>query len=219
MRLFVALDIDDEIREKISSFVGQVREFAPEARWVRPESLHVTLKFIGEKPEQEVEKIKLALGTIESKQIPCHSDPQVEPGAEESLPFFSNGKIEMSIRGYGFFPTARAPRVFWIGITSDSSLSSLAAAVDEKLSAIGIPKEDHAFNPHLTLARGAGGSGSPRQRKGDHPNRRFECLQEKLSALPTPEFGSMMAREYFLYQSRLSPGGSIYTKLAAFPLR
>jgi LigT like Phosphoesterase len=96
MRLFVALDIDDEIRNKISRFVDEMREFAPEARWVRPESLHVTLKFIGEKFEQEVEKIKLALGTMESKQLSCHSDPRAKRGTEESLPFFSS-KIEMSI--------------------------------------------------------------------------------------------------------------------------
>jgi RNA 2',3'-cyclic 3'-phosphodiesterase len=217
MRLFVALDIDDEIRNKISRFVDEMREFAPEARWVRPESLHVTLKFIGEKFEQEVEKIKLALGTMESKQLSCHSDPRAKRGTEESLPFFSS-KIEMSICGYGFFPNVRAPRVFWIGIASDASLPLLVARIDEKLSAIGIPKEAHAFNPHLTLARGAGGSGAPQRSKGDRPNRNFEHLQEKLSALPAPEFGSITAHEFFLYQSRLSPSGSVYTKLASFSL-
>jgi len=194
MRLFVALDIDDNIREKITRFLDGVRGFAPEGRWVRPESLHVTLKFIGEKPEEEVERIKLALGTIEA------------------------GVVEMNIRGYGFFPSARAPRVFWIGIEADPSLASLAARVDEKLAAMDIPKEEHAFNAHLTLARSGGGSGSPRWRKGDGPNRSFQRLQEKLSALPAPEFGTMTAREFFLYQSRTSPSGSRYTKLAGFRL-
>ena len=194
MRLFVALDIDDNIREKITRFLDGVRGFAPEGRWVRPESLHVTLKFIGEKPEEEVERIKLALGTIEA------------------------GVVEMNIRGYGFFPSARAPRVFWIGIEADPSLASLAARVDEKLAAMDIPKEEHAFNAHLTLARSGGGSGSPRWRKGDRPNRSFQRLQEKLSALPAPEFGKMAAREFFLYQSRTSPSGSRYTKLAGFRL-
>jgi 2'-5' RNA ligase len=90
--------------------------------------------------------------------------------------------------------------------------------IDNKMAALDIPKEDRAFSPHLTLARGAGGSGTPRWRKGDGPNRTFQDLQEKLSALPTPEFGTMTAREFFLYQSQLSPKGSKYTKLAAFPL-
>ncbi len=94
----------------------------------------------------------------------------------------------MSIRGYGFFPGARAPRVFWVGIEGGPKLTSLAAAVDEKLAGLHIPKEEHAFTPHLTLARGAGGSGSPRKQKGDHPNRSFQHLQEKLAALPGARF-------------------------------
>jgi RNA 2',3'-cyclic 3'-phosphodiesterase len=194
MRLFVALDIDDTIRDRIARFLDGVRGFAPDARCVRPESLHVTLKFIGEQSEEKVEAIKQALATIEA----------------------STG--ELNFRGYGFFPGARAPRVFWVGIEGGPNLSSLAAAIDEKLAALDIPKEEHAYNAHLTLARGAGGSGAPRRQRGDHPNRNFQHLQEKLAALPAPDFGTMTAREFFLYRSQLSPGGSKYTKLAGFAL-
>ena len=195
MRLFVSLDIDDSIRGRISRFLDGVRGFAPDARWVRPESLHVTLKFIGEKPDEDVEQINQALERIET------------------------GTIELSLRGYGFFPGPRAPRVFWIGIEAGPNLTSLAATVDETLAPLRIPKEEHVFSPHLTLARGAGGSGSPRKQKSDHPNHGFQRLQEKLSALPTPEFGTMTAREFFLNRSQLSPRGSKYTKLAGFSLR
>jgi 2'-5' RNA ligase len=195
MRLFVALDIDDSIRGRISRFLDGVRGFAPDARWVRPESLHVTLKFIGEKPDEDVEQIKQALERIET------------------------GTIELSVHGYGFFPGARAPRVFWVGIETGSNLTSLAAAVDETRAPLRIPKEEHVFSPHLTLARGAGGSGSPRKQKSDRPNHSFQHLHEKLSALPAPEFGTMTAREFFLYRSQLSPRGSKYTKLAGFSLR
>jgi RNA 2',3'-cyclic 3'-phosphodiesterase len=195
MRLFVALDIDENVRARIARFLDGVREFAPEARWVRPESLHVTLKFIGEKPEEAVAEVRAALQTIEI------------------------GVIEVNFRGYGFFPTPRSPRVFWIGVDGATTLAALATSVDEKLSLLGIPKEEHAYNAHLTLARGGGGSGSPHRSKGDRPNRTFERLQEKLSALPAPEFGTMTAREFFLYESKLGPGGSKYTKLAAFTLR
>jgi len=195
MRLFVALDINDVIRGRIARFLDGVRGFAPDARWARPESLHVTLKFIGEKPEEEVEKIKRALATIEA-------------------PMF-----EMTFRGHGFFPGARAPRVFWVGIEGEPKLTSLAATVDENLAQLDIPKEEHAFNPHLTLARGAGGSASPRGRKGENPKRGFQLMQEKLAALPSPQFGTMTAREFFLYRSQLSPGGSKYTQLAGFALR
>jgi len=195
MRLFVALDIDDTIRERITRYIDGVSGFAPDARWVRPESLHVTLKFIGEKPDEDVAQIKQALETIVT-------DP-----------------FELNFRGYGFFPGARAPRVFWVGIESGANLNSLAATVDEKLASLDIAKEEHAFNPHLTLARGGGGSGSPRKQKNDHPNRSFQRLQEKLGALPVPDLGIMAAREFHLYQSRLSPGGSKYIKLAGFALR
>ena len=193
MRLFVALDIDDHIRSRIARFLDGISSFAPEARWIRPESLHVTLKFIGEQSENDAAKIEQTLQTITAESF------------------------ELKIRGYGFFPTERSPRVFWIGVEAGPKLTSLAATVDAKLEALNIPKEEHAFNPHLTLARG-GGSGSPRKAKGDRANRIFQTLHEKLATLPAPEFGTMTAREFFLYQSQLSPGGSKYTKLAGFLL-
>ncbi|HET9308215.1 MAG TPA: RNA 2',3'-cyclic phosphodiesterase [Candidatus Sulfotelmatobacter sp.] len=195
MRLFIALDIDDAIRERLARFVEGVRNFAPDARWVKPESLHGTLKFIGEQPDAAVENIKQALATITA------------------------ATTEINFHGYGFFPTAKSARVFWIGMEAGAPLAVLAGAIDEKMSTLGIPKEDRAFSPHLTLARAAGGSGSPRRLRGDHPNRGFQYLQEKLSALPAPEFGTMTPREFFLYQSQLSPKGSKYTKLQKFPLQ
>jgi RNA 2',3'-cyclic 3'-phosphodiesterase len=194
MRLFIALDIDDAIRRRISTFLDGVRDFAPEARWVRPESLHITLKFIGEKPIETAEAIKQALSAIRAEAVP------------------------IAFQGYGFFPTPKAPRVFWIGIQAESQLGRLAAAVDNATAGLGIPKETHPFSAHLTLARGAGGSGAPGWRKGDGPNRNFQRLQEKLAAMPALEFGTMTAREFFLYQSRLSREGSHYTKLERFAL-
>ena len=191
MRVFVALDIDDAIRQRLQLFLDGVRGFAPDARWVRPESVHVTLKFIGEKSTEAVAEIKQALGGIRA------------------------GVVEISFRGYGFFPTVRAPRVFWVAIEAGLHLATLAKSVDEAVATLGIPKEEHAFSPHLTLAR-RGGSGAPGWRKGDAPNQSFQRLQEKLAAMPAPEFGTMTAREFFLYESQLGRGGSRYTKLAGF---
>jgi 2'-5' RNA ligase len=195
MRIFIALDLDDPIRERISRFIDGVRGFAPDARWANPESLHVTLKFIGEQPEPAGEPIKHVLSTI------------------------TTNAIEIHFRGFGFFPTPKSARVFWIGIDAGPQLAALAAAIDNKMAPLGISKEDRPFSPHLTLARGAGRSGSPHRSKTDAPNRSFQRLQEKLAALPTPEFGTMTAREFFLYQSHLSPKGSTYTKLARFDLK
>ena len=194
MRIFIALDIDDTIRERIQRFMEGVRGFAPGARWVRPESLHVTLKFIGEKPAESVEEIKRTLTTVQSSSF------------------------DLTFRAYGFFPTVKSARVFWVGIESGPQLATLAKTVDEVVSSLGVPKEDHEFSPHLTLARGGGRSGAPGWRKGDAANRNFQVLQQKLSALPAPEFGTMTAREFFLYESKIMRGGSQYTKLARFPL-
>ncbi len=197
MRLFLALDIDDAIRERITRFVDGVRNFAPDVRWAKPESLHVTLKFIGEQPEAALDRIKQAMAEVKVAAAEIH------------------------FCGYGFFPTITAARVFWIGMESGPRLQALAATIDDTMPALGIPKEDRAFSPHLTLARGPGNrsSGSPRRGKSDRPNRTFQFLQQKLAALPAPEFGTMTPREFFLYQSQLSPKGSTYTKLAKFTLR
>lgn len=194
MRTFVALDIDDSIRQRVVRFLEGVREFAPEARWVRPESVHLTLKFIGEKPDETVEQVKRALAEIRSPAI------------------------EMAFRGYGFFPTPGSARVFWAGIESGPQLPALAQAVDESTAALGVPREEHPFSPHLTLARLGGGSGAPRRQAGDAPNRSFKRLQEKLAAASPLEFGTMTAHEFFLFQSQLMRGGSRYTKIARFAL-
>ena len=192
MRLFVALDIDAAIRERITRFLEGVREFAPDARWVRAESLHITLKFIGEQADRKVDGIKQALAKIQSRAT------------------------GLNFRGYGFFPTARSARVFWIGVDADQQLKELAGLVEQALEPLGIQREAHGFSPHLTLARGK--SAAPQRRPDDRPNRNFQRLQEKLESLPPPEFGTMTAREFFLYESKLSPAGSQYTQLQRFPL-
>jgi len=194
MRLFIALDIDDAIRGRIARFAEGVCNFAPDARWVHPESLHITLKFIGEQPEEAVDKIKQALTEV------------------------AGNPVDIQFRGYGFFPTAKSARVFWIGMEAGPKLAELAAVIDSKMATLGIPKEERAFSPHLTLARAGGGSGSPRRRKEDRPNRVFHLLQERLAALSPTEFGTMTSREFILYRSQLSPKGSKYTKLARFTL-
>ncbi len=200
MRLFVAIDIDLDIRERIARFRDGMREFAPSARWVGPETFHLTLKFIGEKPPQDVERIKQALAAIHL------------------------ARTTVSFRGTGFFPNPRSARVFWVGIEADEHLPRLAGAVDEALEQLRIAREEHAYTPHLTLARGGnsrhprGGSGRPQQNSGDRPSNVFARLQEKLANIPPPVFGTMTATEFFLYESKLSPKGAQYTKLERFAL-
>ncbi|MBV8475320.1 MAG: RNA 2',3'-cyclic phosphodiesterase [Acidobacteria bacterium] len=193
MRVFIAFAIDDSIRQRIQHFMNVVREFAPDARWVRAESLHVTLKFIGQQPKKMVDEIQQLLADV--KSVP----------------------IQLSFQGWGFFPAPKSARVFWIGVESGPELVQLATIVDCKTAQLGFPQEDQ-FTPHLTLAR-AGRSGAPRRQREDARNRTFKRLQDQLALLPQPEFGTMTAREFFLFDSKLSPGGAEYSKIERYELR
>ena len=190
MRLFVAIDIDQAIRTAIAQFVEGVRGFAPDVRWVHPESLHITLKFIGE--WQRLEELKQSLAAVRG-----------EP-------------VDITFGGIGFFPTPKAARVFWIGVDALPQLATLAGAIDAATSKLGIESEKRAFTPHLTLARS--GSGRPQRSSRDRNNSLFQRLQDGLATMPSPTFGTMTAREFFLFESKLSPKGAQYTKLERFPL-
>jgi 2'-5' RNA ligase len=196
MRIFIGIDLGPEVRARIARFLEGVESFAPEARWVRPESLHITLKFIGEQTPERVEAISERLRRVESDAFEIRSG------------------------GYGFFPTAKAPRVFWIGIQAGAQLAELAESIDVAVTELGIPREDRPYSPHLTLARAGAGrrSGSPKWRKGDGPNSIFAALEKRLAAMGELDFGRMTTHEFILYQSQLSPGGSKYTKLERFPM-
>jgi RNA 2',3'-cyclic 3'-phosphodiesterase len=130
VRVFVALDIPEDVRCALGVLIDRLSALGRGARWARPESLHVTLKFIGEVSDEKVGTIRDALGRI----------PPMAP-------------VEMRFRGTGFFPSPRRPRVFWARIEAGPELAVLAAAVEAALEPLGIPGEQRDFKPHLTLAR------------------------------------------------------------------
>jgi RNA 2',3'-cyclic 3'-phosphodiesterase len=185
MRLFVALDIPGEIHTRMLKYMERARPLAPEARWARPEGLHVTLKFIGEVSDQRVAAIKAALATV------------------KAAPF------GVTFANVGFFPNAKAPRVFWIGVEGGEALGRLAALIDRATHAAGVAKEERAYSPHLTLARAGSGP------EGQH---HLKPLATLLHDEPPPRFGTMTAREFYLYLSQVQRGGSQYTKLERFEL-
>jgi RNA 2',3'-cyclic 3'-phosphodiesterase len=113
--------------------------------------------------------------------------------------------VAVAIRKLGFFPNARDPRNFWCGIEAPG-LAELAADTDLAMAALGVPREKRAFSAHLTLAR---------------VNERIdlEPLHQAIAQLPSLEFGNFAVEKFYLYRSKLGPGGSVYTKLAEFPLR
>src|SRR5229473_6307410 len=130
MRLFVALEIPSSVRENLADLLTSLRAVSPQTRWVHPENLHVTLKFIGEVPEAKSSAIRSALAGVRSEQ-----------------------PVTLDFRGLGFFPNEKHPRVFWAGIDASTNLKTLAANIDGATEKVGIPREQRPFSPHLTLAR------------------------------------------------------------------
>jgi 2'-5' RNA ligase len=197
LRIFVALDIDEAIRQRLADFQQEMRALDPTQKWVAVESFHVTLKFIGEQAPKAVDGIQAALQQIKA------------------------APVKVQFRDAGFFPNSRSPRVFWAGIHGDPNLPKLAHEIEDVTSRFGVEREPE-FKPHLTLARARIGrsgtaSGSPHQSGKGAPGA-FARVVEKLSAMPSPEFGTMTASEFFLYESKLSSQGAAYTKIARFRL-
>ncbi len=130
MRLFVALEIPRAVRDNLATLIRELRTADRKARWVRPENIHVTLKFIGETPAEKVQDIRDALSGVH----------------------FERG-VELSFRGLGFFPNAKRPSVLWAGIDASPNLRSLAGGIESSLEKLGFPREQRPFVPHLTIAR------------------------------------------------------------------
>jgi 2'-5' RNA ligase len=190
MRLFVALDIDPGIRQRITEFRNQMRLLAPDVRWVAPETFHITLQFLGE--TKRLDEIQRALQTVRG------------------------APIELSFRNAGFFPSGKSPRVFWVGIEADERLPRLASSIGQALQPLGFEQDAGPFKPHLTLARA--GSGRPRPVAGERSAPALQQVRAKLETLEQLEFGTMTAHEFYLYESKLSPTGARYTKLSRYPL-
>lgn len=196
MRLFVAVDLDPSLLDRLDAYVRALQPHVSGVRFVRRETYHITLKFLGE--VAAAEPLIERLGNIRQTEF------------------------ALRLAGTGFFPDSRAARVFWAGVVSHD-LAALANEVDRALEPLGFLAQEE-FHPHLTLARN--GSGRPRRGEpaggksagGEPANKAFAQLVRRVASSEPPEFGTMTAREFFLYESRLSPAGASYTKLARFAL-
>jgi len=181
MRLFVAIEIPGEIRSALSAFVNELRPVAPQAKWVRADNLHVTLKFLGETDTGKLGQVQAVLAAIRSAQL-----------------------VKLDFRGLGFYPSEKRPRVFWAGMEPSPNLAPLAGDIDQALHKLGLPLEERAFTPHLTLAR-FNPPGLPAK------------LQAAVRQNQSREFGSLTAASFLLIESTLKPAGAEYTTLHSFP--
>ncbi len=130
MRLFTGIRIPGEIKGKIAEVSRKLEKKIKEARIVVPENLHITLKFLGEIPEERIPSIADILKDI----------------AKDCAPFMTE------VRGAGVFPDERNPRVFWIGCESCGRLKKLNALIENRLEPEGFTRENR-FKEHITIAR------------------------------------------------------------------
>ena len=180
MRAFIAIELPKPIREALAREQARFRAVCPDARWTRPEGIHLTLKFLGQISDEQAAQVKQALDQIERFE-----------------------KFIVQVHGFGFFPGAKRPRVFWAGLVAPPGLARLAEQVERTVAPLGFPPENRIFKPHLTLARF----------RISRPQPRLEALV----AAENPLLGTFEVSEFFLWESKLRPEGAEYRKVAQFP--
>lgn len=134
IRSFVAIPLGEELHRELDRLLRRLQADAPPGavKWVPAANIHLTLKFLGDIPPEQVEPILAAL----RKEV------------TELAPF------SFFIEGFGCFPGLRRPRVLWAGVQERTGqLQALQARVERALNPLGFPPEDRAFSPHLTLGR------------------------------------------------------------------
>ncbi|RMG05508.1 MAG: RNA 2',3'-cyclic phosphodiesterase [Nitrospirae bacterium] len=131
MRVFISINLSDEVKGEISEFMNLLKSYDAPVRWVRPEGIHLTIKFLGEVERERVELIRESL----SKDL------------TDTKPF------SITLKGTGVFPDYRRPRVLWIGIEPSDNLLEVYNKTEDSLSNIGFKKETRPFRPHITIGR------------------------------------------------------------------
>ena len=134
MRTFIAVNIPVDIKQNLQEEIDRLRALIRDesVRWVRPEGIHLTLKFLGEISDSSLGEIHQTLEREVEKHLTC----------------------SLRVGGFGCFPNRRRPRVLWIGITEDKgTLAQVQSSIHEKLVPLGFEKEERPFHPHLTLGR------------------------------------------------------------------
>ena len=129
-RLFVAVKIAPDVADRICRAQADLDPLLSGIRWIKRESLHLTLKFLGRVDDGKIPEVESAL------------QPAIAPLT----------RFTVSCRGLGVFPDIRRPRVFWAGLEG-GALPALAEATEQALEPLGFPREQQAFKPHLTIGR------------------------------------------------------------------
>jgi 2'-5' RNA ligase len=189
IRSFVAVELDETARLELSRVLGQLKRSDADVKWVSLNNLHLTLKFLGDVPADDMAKVIAALGVAVAGDV---------------LP--AAGAFEFEIAGLGAFPSVSNPRVIWVGLGQGrEALASLAAGVEAALGPLGFPTEGRGFSPHLTLGR----CRSPRNQAE---------LKAAMVALRDYRGPRVRVERVTLFSSDLRPTGPVYAPLATLPL-
>ncbi len=188
MRLFVAVDLQENLRRAAARVTRTVRERLERAEtygisWVAPENLHLTLRFLGEVSEDLRGQVEASLGAP-----------------------FDTPPFDIELAGVGTFPAAGSARVIWLGIVRGAeALSALHDEVERRLAPLAFEKEDRPYRAHLTIARF----------RTPAPARVRDIIT---AAREAGSIGRCSIDKVTLYRSQLSPKGAIYTPLVRAPL-
>lgn len=137
MRLFVALNLPDDVRARIDKELLQpLREVTRGVRWVLPEMLHVTLAFLGERSDIEAREASRVVEELAHGRSP----------------------LRVTLHGLGAFPSVAKPRVVWLGLEDPTGVRQLHRAFERERARLGVPAEGRAYHPHVTLGRVPGES-------------------------------------------------------------
>ena len=132
IRCFIALNLPAEIKGRLAELEARLKEARADVSWVKPENVHLTLKF---------------LGGVEEARVPL-----VKRAVQEGLR--REGPLVLTLAGLGVFPNPRSPRVVWVGVGGDTErLQNLQERLEQALGEVGFPREARSFSPHITLGR------------------------------------------------------------------
>ena len=132
MRLFLAIPVDKQILDALAGAADKLRETRGPVRWVRPEGMHLTLKFLGDTEPDQVPPLVEAVSGVTSKVMP----------------------FPISVTGAGAYPKLRSPRVLWAGVVENSgTLKRLVKSIEEETEKFGWEREKREFSPHITIGR------------------------------------------------------------------
>ncbi len=208
MRAFIAIEIPADVRDAIAAAQQHMSSAKVRISWVKPDNIHLTVKFLGDIPDEGVDDIKAALDNIAARFA----------------------AFSFTVTGAGAFPSPSAPRVLWLGCESKpvgrvfvpvvegapttvkghvetlTQLEELISAVDTEMEKHGFAPDFHEFKAHITLGR----------IKFPKPD---PALTSALDSLKTKTFGTVQVNALYLMKSDLNPDGAVHNKLSSHPLR